>query len=309
MKTGFQMSAGFAFMLSLYGGMILPECQAKSNFPPLGKEPLAFESVYQPLTIVMEGGVVVMKSERKGRLWKYSGVYLKDPKEIAVPYQRHFFLLPVFKDNPSRILLIGLGGGGINALINASYPEAVMESAEIDPLVLDLARHYMGFNPGPNNQVHLQDGRMVVKRSKERYDWVILDAFRGGDIPAHLKTREFYQEIRDKLTADGLVATNLIEGNELFDADVATLRASFAQVVFFKVAESRNVVAIAAPFAKPVLGERLSGLRADSINPSVMSYVRVLELAQRLIIPPVTKALVLTDDFAPVEFLNIKKTD
>lgn len=294
------------FLLALLG--CLPNSPASGKFPPLGGEPLAFESVYQPLTIEKEGEVVVMKSERKGRHWKYSGVYLKDPKEIVLPYQRHFFLLPLFKENPSRVLLIGLGGGGINALVNAAYPDAVMESAEIDPLVQDLARHYMKFSPGPQNIVHIQDGRIMVKRSKERYDWVILDAFRGGDIPAHLKTLEFYREIRSKLTADGLVATNLIEGNELFDADVVTLRAAFPQVLFFKVAESRNVVAVAAPFAKPSLEELRSKANEASINSTVMSYVRVLELAQRSFdpLPGAKKASVMTDDFAPAEFLNTR---
>ncbi|NJK92328.1 MAG: fused MFS/spermidine synthase [Blastochloris sp.] len=277
-------------------------------WPELGEEPLHFESMYQPLILRKEKDVVVMKTERKGKGWNYSAVYLKDPREIVLAYTKHFFLLPVFKENPERVLLIGLGGGGINALIQAAYPEAVMESVEIDPKVLELAERYMGFKAGPKNQVQVMDGRMALKRSKQRYDWVILDAFRGGDVPVHLKTREFYGEIQAKLSPRGVVASNLIRGNELFAADVATLRASFKQVLFFKVEETGNVVAIAANHEEPRLEELLAKASLDTVNPTVLSYVRVLELAQRRYEPEEKGGMVMTDDFAPAEYLDGKSS-
>ena len=44
---------------------------------------------------------------------------------------------------------------------------------------------------------------MFLNRNREPYDLILLDAYRGGYVPFHLLTREFYTLLKDRLDAGG----------------------------------------------------------------------------------------------------------
>ena len=51
---------------------------------------------------------------------------------------------------------------------------------------------------------------LLSNSSLRKYDLVFLDAFKGGSVPYHLKTVEFYREIARSLTEEGILVTNLV---------------------------------------------------------------------------------------------------
>ena len=85
---------------------------------------------------------------------------------------------------------------------------------EIDPAVYSAARTYFGLpDPGKGN-VFLEDARgWITNRRKaiqgpqaELFDIVIHDCFSGGGVPSHVFTVEFWQELKDVVKPDGVVA-------------------------------------------------------------------------------------------------------
>jgi hypothetical protein len=85
--------------------------------------------------------------------------------------------------------VLGLGAGTIAAYARA--PDNI-DFWDIDPNAIRMARDYFTFianSPG-HVQVHEEDGRKGLERSRADYDVIVLDAYSGDGIPAHLLTRE-----------------------------------------------------------------------------------------------------------------------
>jgi spermidine synthase len=157
------------------------------------------------------------------------------------------------------------------------------------------------------------DGRMFVKRNKEQWDWVILDAFRGGFVPPHLKTAEFYKECAARLNDRGVFISNLHATSELYYSDVKTIQSVFPQVVLFATAERGNVIAVAVKYKSPDITDPAKWPSPESISqPPFKGRLDMADIrAEHTRIPTlrVQNARVMSDDFAPVEFLDTLKSN
>jgi len=273
-----------------------------------GSEEYTYDSPYAHYVIRKNGPVVEMRHLRKETTWLESAVDLDDLARPVVPYTAALYAGVFFKDAPRRVLMVGLGGGGFNHLFTAAFPEAVLHTVEIDPLALELATKHMGFRGTPRNVVSIQDGRQFVKKSRQTWDWIILDAFHAGHVPFHLKTKEFYAEIRRKLAPDGILLVNLHSGTILYDADVKTLQSSFPQLMLFEVRQRGNVIAVAANYESPSLADQLRRYDPARAKPVLRKYVDLKALREDRIADrnreASVKAQVLTDDYCPAEYLN-----
>jgi hypothetical protein len=141
----------------------------------------------------------------------------------------------------------------------------------------------------------------------------MLDAFdRNAQIPVHLTTREFYESLSRRLADDGAVLTNLHQGSRFFASQVATIRAVFPDVVLVPVATRTNVIVAATKTPAGTIQSRLA-----PPSPDIQARYRDHGVDFGEIIRNVTyerdylaylgdDAVVLTDDFAPVESLARK---
>jgi spermidine synthase len=264
-----------------------------------------FESAYNSILIQKKDSVVEMRFRRRGAEYLESAIDLRRPLDLIVPYTRTFFVGVFFQPHPNRVLLIGLGGGGFNRLFNAAFPSAVLDSVELDPKIVELAKSEMDFHETPSNRVTVSDGRIFLKRNSATYDWIILDAFRGGYVPSHLKTQEFYTLVRTHMTENGILLANLHGGTALFPSDVVTLRTAFSKVSFFCTKPSGNVIAVATQSATLDLESRVREFEPRLANAVLREHLDLEELKrQACLIAPETGAQVLTDDFSPAEYLD-----
>ena len=119
---------------------------------------------------------------------------------------------------------------------------------EIDAKVIEVSKKYFYLQESNRYRVFEEDGRVFIQKRKgqELYDWVILDAFKSGSIPYHLKTHEFYKEIRAILKPDGIVGSNLYgKGNTLKPRDTKTFMSVFPNIYCFEDEERVATVLIA----------------------------------------------------------------
>lgn len=56
------------------------------------------------------------------------------------------------------VLLVGLGGGGLPQFLRDFMPSVTIEVVELDPVVLEVAKQWFGFQPDDRLTVTLGDG-------------------------------------------------------------------------------------------------------------------------------------------------------
>jgi spermidine synthase len=259
------------------------------------------ESKYNSIFVYKSGDLISLTFGLNKRVLTESLYNSKDERDLPIPYSR-FMTSPIaYTNQVTEILEIGSGAGRIAWYLHKFLPGASITSVELDPEVADLAKKYFGVRNERNFALAVQDGRLFLKKSRSRYDIILVDAFRGPSVPFHLMTKEFYELARNKLKTGGVLAQNLIASTQLFEATIVTLRAVFANVDFY-TAEG-NVVAVAYDGAQKEPGA-LSDLASKRQNEFRFRYPLPELIALRRTVARLPDAEVLTDDFAPVESLK-----
>jgi hypothetical protein len=146
------------------------------------------------------------------------------PFRSAVDYTKLLHLGLIFNPpEPGKKVMVVGGGGGVAPREFVDHYGMTAHVAEIDERVVDIAlREDYGFGLRDFDKqgaitFHVGDGRQVLERrvGDTKFDYIILDAYSsGGHIPFHLMTREFLELVRDRLTPNGVVISNLISALE-----------------------------------------------------------------------------------------------
>jgi spermidine synthase len=272
-----------------------------------------FDTMYNSLTLEQNGTVIELRARSRRGESLESAVDLADPLKLVVAYTRTLYGGLFFQPQPRRVLMIGLGGAGFHRLFAAAYPAALLHTVELDPKVVELCETRLEFHPTARTPVTTMDGRMFVKRNRETWDWIILDAFRGGFVPPHLKTEEFYRECAARLDARGVFITNLHSTSELYYSDIKTLQAVFPQVVLLATEGRGNVIAFGVKYREPTITNPAKWPAPSALaQPAFAGRLDLAAIRGEHIPLPVGSleaARVLTDDFSPVEFLDAVKTN
>jgi spermidine synthase len=226
-------------------------------------------------------------------------------------YYDYLLLAPLLRPEPPsrwlhRVLIVGLAAGTVAKQITQCYGPVEIDGVEIDPAIVDIGRRLFDMNE-PNVRVHVTDGRAFLAEAKEPYDWVIVDAYQGAEIPFHLVTREFFEALRDHMTAQGVLSINCAwwrpGDEELVGRLVATVGAIFPKVATITgISRQSGAVLLAG-------AQELSAANVAA-NAKAVGHAGLAEIASELdrrgvalAFPPRSSRpdLVLTDDRAPVE--------
>ncbi|ACB76310.1 spermidine synthase [Opitutus terrae] len=287
--------------------LLLPTLLAAAPAPE-GDYVESIDTLYNNLTVQRRGTIVELRARARQTEALESAVDLSDPLKLVVAYTRTLYAGLFAQPDPRRVLMIGLGGAGFHRLFAAAYPDSLLQTVELDPKVLELCVERMGFEPTAQTPVAVMDGRMFVKRDRRQWDWLILDAFRGGFVPPHLKTVEFYRECAARLDDRGVFISNLHSNTELYYSDIKTIREVFPQVLLFKTRGWGNVIAVAVKYRTPDITKPASWPPpAVLARPEFAGRLDLAAIRRELIPIPEEKvraARLLSDDFAPVEFLD-----
>jgi spermidine synthase len=269
------------------------------------------ESLYNNIYVYEQPPYVSMTFGHNRRIYTESVYNTRDDRDLPVAYTRFMTTSLMYAKDVHSILEIGFGGGRTSWYLHKYLPNVSVTSVELDPTVVQLARKYFGVKDEPNFQVATRDGRLFLSESKERYDIILIDAYRGPFVPFHLLTKEFYQIVKDHLADGGVVAQNVEPSTMLFDAAVKTISTVFPQLDFYRA--DGNIVTVAYEGPERKL-EDLASLARDRDKAYGLRYslLEMLSERRRIQIDGGTvidaSAKVLTDDFAPVETLkNIER--
>jgi spermidine synthase len=156
-----------------------------------------------------------------------SAIEPANPRAVPVEYVRYALIGLAHHGRPRRVLMIGLGGGTFTTLVHRALPDAVIDAVDIDPMVVAAARDYFGLREDDRYRVHVADAAQWIARGEETYDFILLDAYAGEEIPAALATEAFFRAVARRLAPDGVVAINIAE----MEADGRAAARAFAAVL------------------------------------------------------------------------------
>lgn len=224
-----------------------------------------------------------------------------DPFGPGLAYSDSLHIARLMRPTLRRVLVIGLGGGTAAKQFARYYPDTTVDAVEVDPLVVDVAKRFFFLEEGPRLRVHVGDGRMFLKRSKEKWDLIIVDAYttnRYGDtLPTHLATREFMEEVGAHLNEGGVMHYHLAFSGTMLQP---ALHKTAADAFRYVLTTAGEIIAsdVALLTDKAVIAERAKSSSVAHL-PHLPRYIASLSDA-----PPVAGNVpLLTDDFAPVDTL------
>ena len=169
-----------------------------------------------------------------------------EPDKLTLAYTRTMMGFLLFQPKPERIAMIGLGGGSLAKYCLRHVPDAHFTAVEINPKVIALRDKFRIPPDGPNFKVVCADGAAYVRSRSKRVDVLLVDGFDRDGQPGPLGSAEFYDNCYTKLRDGGVLAVNLLEGDNKFGTYTARIRESFDdQVVVVEAEESGNQVAFA----------------------------------------------------------------
>jgi spermidine synthase len=230
-------------------------------------------------------------------------------------YTEYFQMPWLWNHDIKRVLMAGLGGGSTQRAWQHYYTNVLVDTVEIDPVVVDVAHKYFGVTESPVLRIHTNDARVFLRRSTNLYDVILMDAYTttryGSSLPKHLTTKEFFIIASDHLTTNGVLAYNVIgqiygERKSIIGALYRTLKEVFPQVYLFPAVETQNVVMVATKSPVRFDTARIQ-LEGDALMRS--GTVTLPTFSGRLksfwdgTPPMAASSPVLTDDYAPIESL------
>jgi spermidine synthase len=189
---------------------------------------------------------------------------LRDPLRLVAAYTQALMLGPVVVDEPGRVYMIGFGAGRVPLVLHHYFPEVEIESTELDPAVVEIATRFFGISLDERLKVIVQDGRnfLTGRSAQERYDLIIVDAFRGtGYGPYRFATTEFYRLCQSQLTKNGAVLVSLLDIDPLYRAKILTFCRAFPQAYLCFYQDATILIGTTGPELEPqTLRERVLAL-------------------------------------------------
>jgi spermidine synthase len=263
------------------------------------------ESAYNYIQVVEEVNGCRLLLLNEGAA--YHSIYCPDQLYTGGPWD-YFLIAAYFNPAPhmpaevERVALIGLAGGTMARQFTDVYGPLPIDGIEIDPETVRVGREYFEMNQ-PNLDVTIADGRYALAHSDRRYSVVGLDAYRLPYIPPHLTTVEFFQEVREHLADDGVVAINVgraADDYRIVEALMATLLEVYPSVHVIEVSSSLNAVVVAT--VQPSEPENLVA-NLPNLEGNAFLHTTTLHAIANLR-PTQPSETVFTDDRAAIELMT-----
>ncbi len=117
---------------------------------------------------------------------------------------------PLRKKKDLTVLLLGFGGGTVAHLIARNLNPRKMIGVEIDPVIVDLGQKYFSTGKIRNLEIIVEDAKSFVDRTEEKFDFIVIDTFKGRFFPKFVETPSFLAKIKGILSGDGVLVFNRI---------------------------------------------------------------------------------------------------
>lgn len=161
--------------------------------------------------------------------------------EMGARYLTFYDLFEYYNKNANKTLIIGGAAYTYPKHYLKKYEDKTIDVVEIDEKMTEIAQQEFDLDiNNPNLRIFHQDGRSYLNYSKEKYDTILIDAFKGLNAPFELTTYEAMCKAKDRLNDNGMVITNVIssldgENSKFIKYEYDTYKAVFDNVKLFAI--------------------------------------------------------------------------
>jgi spermidine synthase len=273
-----------AFVLLLLGLAVTAPARGDEICPPSGPRSLLVRFVAPSVS----GRVFVVDGPRC-RYLRFGSPFgvdqsvasLADPDAVPTEYVRIAALGLAMAQRSERVLMVGLGGGSFVRLAARAWPDAEIDSVELDPVVVEAARRYFGVAPSQRHRIHVADAAEFLAQGERRFDLVFLDTYGSDGLPPRLASEAYFASAVARLRPGGVVVANFGVGEPgRYVALARRLRAAAGDARCLSGHEEANLVVFAGPsetLRDPAAAGRIARIDAEGRLP-----FRLADLAPRL---------------------------
>lgn len=236
-----------------------------------------------------------------------------DGNDLASSYTHYYALYKIFDPYLTKALFIGGGMYTMPAALHRDLPNAQIDIAEIEPSLFSLAQKYFNVPNDPHLINHVEDGRRFMQESNTLYDMIFSDVYYSlYSIPPAYTTKEFFSEARKKLSPKGIFIANFIgslspDKPSLILSEIRTIKGVFPETYVFatkspNIPNDQNIVVVGVNSAINS-GPTTSPFPTSIPSPLASNMLSLLIPLERY---DLNQYPVLTDNYAPVEYLTSK---
>jgi spermidine synthase len=263
------------------------------------------ESAYNYVQVVRQGNCnYLLLNEGQA----YHSFYCDGGRVPRVSVWSIMLAAPYFNDASGKssvmvekLGVIGLAAGTIPKQYTRVFGDLQVDGIELDPAIVQVGQEFFALDD-TNINILVGDGRYELNRLPGGYDVITIDAYKVPYSPWHMTTREFFFEVRNQLTNDGVVAINVgraPDDRRLVEAITATLLEVFPTVHAIDVPGALNTILVAS--VQPTSAENLAENLA-TLDPAADPLLReALQTAAANLVPATAGEVIFTDQRAPVE--------
>ena len=216
--------------------------------------------------------------------------------EMGAMYLRYYDLFEYLNKDAKSTLMIGGAAYTYPIHYLQKYEDKTIDVVEIDEKMTQIAEEQFGLNAKDKRlKIYTQDGRSYLNYSENKYDTILIDAFKGLNAPFELTTYEALVHAKNMLNDNGIVLTNIIsslegEDTDFIEYEYATYKAVFDDVKLFQVqdrdyTESQNLILVGIK-GNPQINEDKYEEYKNYLNMEITNFK--------------TDKNIVTDDFAPI---------
>ena len=264
------------------------------------------ESIYNYLQVKENDTSVILSTNV---LFGVQSILMKHAKLTGMYYDYALaapLMAGIHSQKPGSILILGLGTGTFAKYCSEYFPGSSIEGVEIDKKIADLATEY--FELPASVDVSVYDGRSYLAASDKKYDVIMVDAYQDITIPFQMSSVEFFTEVKEHLTDNGVMVVNMNMKSKakesINDYLCDTISAVFPYVYTAPVEGGTNCEAFA--FCDE---NAIETFHANRKRLSDDALAAMMENVSGVMQERKGGDCILTDDKAPVELLGMRVLD
>jgi 2-polyprenyl-3-methyl-5-hydroxy-6-metoxy-1,4-benzoquinol methylase len=176
--------------------------------------------------------IVIEQEMRTGAVSYWQGDYFQsraDKNGVSLLNYIHAMFGLIRQKKSKTVLMIGCAGGSLATMLARTGCDVV--AVDLNPQSFVLARRHF-FLPD-DVECRVADGFAFLRSTRRKFDAIVLDAFRGGEVASELLTEDFFAHAKKRLKKGGVVLANIHVKNDAdasADRAAAQMAAAFAHV-------------------------------------------------------------------------------
>ena len=217
-----------------------------------------------------------------GSSWMQGAMRIARPWHLELEYIREMMTTLLLRAPPRKVLLIGLGAASLTKFLYRHYPLAHLTVVEIDPRVVAAARQFFKL-PLDDKRINIviANGVDFIQSNQQQFDLILVDGYDENARSGELEMLTFYQNCRARLSAEGILAANLLSKNRGFKLTTARIAEAFEdRALILPCSESGNAIGLAA--AGDLIELSLDDLKENALSLKETTGLNLLPTLTRL---------------------------